>query len=360
MGMTGDECAPYWDLGWTWSKPAIARIAIHNAGEPTNPDDTFVAFFGGGWDKQESDLTGNFVYGVDIETGAIVYKQPIGVSVPGSFAALDSDLDGFHDRIYFGDSNGSLWRIGYPPPNDPASTGVGAATLTRIYDFRADFAARQQFFMRRSSCLPSSTARAFTWAITLGRATARTCSSRTATSAPTSSCSTSATTTRTAQPVGFDYGADRRLLVRHQRPRSGNGSFGWYMTMRPNERTTFESTVISGHVCSRPSSRATTWSPATRPTSVGAAVAAVAAAWWRGGADPDGPDLPRAGIGRVYDLWFQCGNGTTTEFNQFITGNTGYTISGTTYVTFPRTSRSPATQEFVNPTGYTVTNWRQE
>ena len=39
------NCSPYWDLGWTWSKPAIARIAIHNAVDPTSPNDVFVAFF---------------------------------------------------------------------------------------------------------------------------------------------------------------------------------------------------------------------------------------------------------------------------------------------------------------------------
>ena len=104
----------------------------------------------------------------DIETGATEVKELIGVSVPGSPTILDSDSDGFHDRIYFGDSDGSLWRISYPEPDDPASTGVNAATLTRIYDFRGDFADRQKFFMRPVIVPAGFDGQSFTWALAIG------------------------------------------------------------------------------------------------------------------------------------------------------------------------------------------------
>ncbi len=117
-GFSGAQCPPYYDLGWTWSKPAIARIGIYFEDALGNvaPKDVFVAFFGGGWDATESDLTGNYFYGIDIETGATLLKENIGVSVPGSPTILDSDSDGFHDRVYFGDTNGTMWRLQYPSP----------------------------------------------------------------------------------------------------------------------------------------------------------------------------------------------------------------------------------------------------
>jgi Tfp pilus tip-associated adhesin PilY1 len=65
------------DLGWTWSTPAIARIAIYNATTPAEPKEVFVAFFGGGWDF-DLGTTGNFIYAVDIETGQVLVKYNTG------------------------------------------------------------------------------------------------------------------------------------------------------------------------------------------------------------------------------------------------------------------------------------------
>ncbi len=119
-GFSGDDCWPWWDLGWTWSKPVIARIAVYNPSAPNEPDDLFVAFFGGGIGQEGTpDTTGRHFYGVDVATGETIFKHLIGVPIPGSPTALDTDDDGFHDRIYFADSDGSVWRIQYPKPNDP-------------------------------------------------------------------------------------------------------------------------------------------------------------------------------------------------------------------------------------------------
>jgi Tfp pilus tip-associated adhesin PilY1 len=41
FGLSGDECAPFWDLGWTWSKPAIARIATACAVSGSSWNSTF-------------------------------------------------------------------------------------------------------------------------------------------------------------------------------------------------------------------------------------------------------------------------------------------------------------------------------
>ncbi len=130
-GFSGDDCEPWWDLGWTWSKPVIARIAIYNSSEPTEPDDIFVAFFGGGWDETDNDRTGLHFYGIDIETGDVIVKEPIGCPVPGEPDGSRSDNDGFHDRIYFADSDGSIWRLEYPEPTSSSATGAEAGRPVR-------------------------------------------------------------------------------------------------------------------------------------------------------------------------------------------------------------------------------------
>ena len=147
-GLSGDDCAPWWDLGWTWSKPAIARIAKYNASDPQDPDEVFVAFFGGGWDETETDSTGLHFYGIDLATGAVLVKENIGVDLPGGVTALDSDVDGFHDRIYFADSNGRIYRYQYYSPTNVLQTGATSYTDTVLFDFRSDFTDRQEFFTR--------------------------------------------------------------------------------------------------------------------------------------------------------------------------------------------------------------------
>jgi len=175
-------CEPYWDLGWTWSKPVIARIGVYfeDGGGNVVPDDVFVAFFGGGWDATETDATGNYFYGVDIETGATVLKELIGVAVPGSPTILDSDNDGFHDKIYFGDTNGRVWRLQYPSPFLPAATGADAGTLRRIFDASVDLAdpdplvveanqkQRQQFFVKPTLVPLIFNGVSYTYAVAMG------------------------------------------------------------------------------------------------------------------------------------------------------------------------------------------------
>jgi len=356
------------DLGWTWSRPAIARIAVYNALSPNQPDDVFIAFFGGGWDKNEVDETGTYVYGVDIETGNIVYKQAMGVAVPGSFAAHDSDIDGFHDRIYFGDSNGSLWRIGFPPPNDSGATGISGAILTRIYDFRG-FTDRQEFFMRPILVPAGFDGRNFTWALALGSGDrANLQEEDMAISTFFFVLDTGQSTALTeANLLATDYSAltgDFQCADNALDP--DNGLWGWYMTMRPNEKTTFEATVINGHVLFP------TFEPGEGLLAQDPPDLCGTGGGGGGGGGFGGPDPPggtpedqlvcrAAGVGRVYDLWFACGNGSATELNDLPTGSEFYTIDGTTYVTHTLSGGSPGlTHEFINPTGYTVTNWRQE
>ena len=142
------------------------------------PDDKFIAFFGGGWDETAKDQTGRHFYGVDIQTGEWVVKHPIGVPVPAGPTVLDTDDDGFHDRVYFADSDGSVWRIQYPPPNTSEATGPEANSdgsepgeITRIWDFRTSFADRQMFFHRPVAVSTVVEGGAKVWALAWAAAT---------------------------------------------------------------------------------------------------------------------------------------------------------------------------------------------
>jgi hypothetical protein len=112
-------------LGETWSRPAIARIENSTSG-----DDIFIAFFGGGWDAG-SGTRGDGVFGVNIETGALAFYSEsdaateVAARVPGGVVALDTDDDGYTERLYFADVEGGVWRI----DTDPA-TPNGSGEIT--------------------------------------------------------------------------------------------------------------------------------------------------------------------------------------------------------------------------------------
>ncbi|MAF42827.1 MAG: pilin biogenesis protein [Parcubacteria group bacterium] len=123
-------------LGQTWSKPQVAFIKAF--GEKP------VLVFGGGYDKNKdnssgSDSVGNNVYIVDASSGGKLWSLLDDNSFKGthSIAAdvtlLDSDYDGYIDRIYAADTGGDIWRIDMPSDDKNefshyklAELGVGA------------------------------------------------------------------------------------------------------------------------------------------------------------------------------------------------------------------------------------------
>jgi len=143
------ETAPestVWDLGYTWSKPVIGRVKVKDATTGTNRD-FFVAIFGGGFRHSGTSIasnatsgdSANYLYMLDIETGKVIYKRNIGVwstgahttdssgnleaGVPGEAAVVDVNFDGYLDRIYFGDTQGRMWKIDLSALPDFCSSG---------------------------------------------------------------------------------------------------------------------------------------------------------------------------------------------------------------------------------------------
>jgi hypothetical protein len=354
------------DLGWTWSKPAIARIAIYNSTTPEQPDDVFVAFFGGGWDKNEADETGNFIYGVDLETGAVLVRENVEVDVPGGVTALDSDVDGFHDRIYFADSNGGVYRLQYPPPTSSDATGAEAGVLadgrpgvlTKIFDFHTDFPDRQEFFTRPILVPANFDGSSYTWGLALGSGDRANLDREDsgfdhfyflidAEDGATRGIGSLVAVDYTDLTGGFDCtGLAEQPLTPPK--------YGWYLSLRENEKVMFDASVLDGYVffpTFDPSTATATNPPNSCETSSGTETRADRAVECRA-----------SGIGRTYRLWYECGLGEYTEHNDIITGQEVVDIDGESSVwsatSDPKTV--PHKDDVLMNREHTVTNWRQE
>ena len=112
-------------LGQTWSAPAI--VNLENGGT-----DKTALIFGGGYDTAEDiraqarnsdgDSKGMGIYIIDPLTGdllnSIGYNSDfltqvpeMKYAVPSEIRVIDTDTDGYADRMYFGDMGGNLWRV---------------------------------------------------------------------------------------------------------------------------------------------------------------------------------------------------------------------------------------------------------
>ncbi len=95
-------------VGQSWSEPVIGRVKIEGGGELY---ERWVAFIGGGFDYTHN--TGRAFFIVDIKTGDMV-KEFSGIEgMNYSFAApptaVDTNLDGYIDKVYSGDLGGQMW-----------------------------------------------------------------------------------------------------------------------------------------------------------------------------------------------------------------------------------------------------------
>lgn len=92
------------DLGHTVSKPAVLPLRF---GDRVR----LVAVFGGGFDTQQPDEAGQWLYFVGIDGGQVLYKRSLDAPVTAAPAAVDTVGDGLADRIYVGTTAGSLYRV---------------------------------------------------------------------------------------------------------------------------------------------------------------------------------------------------------------------------------------------------------
>jgi type IV pilus assembly protein PilY1 len=117
-------------LGQTWSTPVVAKVNISGA---TQNADKFVLIFGGGYEDSQdneaynTDLSGNRIYMVDAVSGALLWSAggPNGAgvpapdlnlakmnnSIPADVLVLDTNQDGYADRLYATDTGARIWRF---------------------------------------------------------------------------------------------------------------------------------------------------------------------------------------------------------------------------------------------------------
>lgn len=131
------------ELGQSWSKPQVAFIKAFG--------DKPVLIFGGGYDtikdkdkgnKRDADSMGRDVFIVDAKTGKKLWSLRSNNSFTGkhSIAAdvtlLDSDYDGYIDRIYAADTGGNIWRVDMPSDKKEAFNHHKLAELGGSVDRR--------------------------------------------------------------------------------------------------------------------------------------------------------------------------------------------------------------------------------
>lgn len=96
-------------LGQTWSEPKVAKIR-------GNADPVII--MGAGYDATAEDVTpqgtttiGNAVLVLDAFTGTVLKTFSTTRSVPSDVSLIDSDFDGYVDRVYAVDVGGNVYRI---------------------------------------------------------------------------------------------------------------------------------------------------------------------------------------------------------------------------------------------------------
>lgn len=125
----GPETTGFSEMGQTWSTPQIGRIK-YGSGEKV------VCFIGGGYDENQDkkslksdDKKGRGVYIVDLFTGQQVWRWDFArdpnmkYSIPSDISCVDTNGDGYIDRLYVGDAGGRLWRFDISESDPTAWSG---------------------------------------------------------------------------------------------------------------------------------------------------------------------------------------------------------------------------------------------
>ena len=144
----GPETTGYSELAQTWSVPQIRKIRSGNG-------DKVVCIFGGGYGENQSKMTpiagdqkGKAIYVADILTGTQVWrwdfqKDPnMKYSIPSDISCVDTNGDGYVDRLYVGDTGGRLWRFDINAPDPDTWSG----TIVFNSNSRASGAIRKLFY----------------------------------------------------------------------------------------------------------------------------------------------------------------------------------------------------------------------
>ncbi|WP_372869769.1 pilus assembly protein [Shewanella sp.] len=134
MWQISSSVSDFSGMGQTWSTPVVTKVP---------GSDKPVVIFGGGYNQgydsgDGSNSVGRSVYLVDGETGRLIHSfgadantvlTGIEDSIVGSIATLDSNSDGYTDRLYAADLGGKIWRMDLPSADKTTWSGFKFADL---------------------------------------------------------------------------------------------------------------------------------------------------------------------------------------------------------------------------------------
>jgi Tfp pilus tip-associated adhesin PilY1 len=123
--------APY--MGDSWSKMMIGRVRINVSG---SEKEKWVGFIGAGYNGGDCtgggacDTRGKGFFVIDLADGSVLWSYTryndanVTHSMPAQPAIVDTDNDGFVDRVYLGDLGGNMWRFKFCRAADMPSCGT--------------------------------------------------------------------------------------------------------------------------------------------------------------------------------------------------------------------------------------------
>jgi type IV pilus assembly protein PilY1 len=125
----GPETPGYSEMAQSWSTPHIGKIRYGSS-------EKVVCFIGGGYDENQDkkvvtaeDKRGRAIYVVDVQSGDQLWRwdysrdSSMRNSVPSDISRVDTNGDGYADRLYVGDMGGRIWRFDIGDPDTNAWSG---------------------------------------------------------------------------------------------------------------------------------------------------------------------------------------------------------------------------------------------
>ncbi|MCB1842367.1 MAG: hypothetical protein KDI09_05340 [Halioglobus sp.] len=119
--------AGFFEMGYSWSRPVVARIPGYSDANGPKP----VVIFGAGYDENKDNgglatpdtmgrgifildaASGDLVRSITPAAGSVMNVQESGLmhSVASEVVTYDSNSDDLADRLYFADTGGNVWRV---------------------------------------------------------------------------------------------------------------------------------------------------------------------------------------------------------------------------------------------------------
>jgi type IV pilus assembly protein PilY1 len=168
-----DKSGDFSELGMTFSSPRVGKVKFGSRSTPA-------IIFSGGYDDDKDngaadDDEGNAIYVVNALTGNLIWKATYGAStgsassteyhhsglvdsIPSDLAALDTNSDGNIDRLYVGDTGGTIWRVDLPEGTTDNRSSWFVSQLANVGrdDISGNHKVNDRRFFHRPDFVPSS------------------------------------------------------------------------------------------------------------------------------------------------------------------------------------------------------------